>query len=401
MAGLDERGFKRKRYRDILEDMQSRAQDNFGANVNLSNRSPLGILLRLVSWSMAVLWQVAENVYNAGYVDTAEGHQLDHVAKYIGIRRNPAEPATGTIKIEGDEGTEIPAGFKVATEDDIEFETTESVEINGGEVEAEIEALEPGADGNVPAGTITEIINPTAGVDSVNNEEATEGGRDKETDAELKERYDRSVSRGGSSTIESIEATLLDDVEGVRDAQVYYNNTMDDPDSDNIPAKSIAPFVFGGNENDIAEAIFDTKAAGIKSAAISADSSLNKEIDVTDSRGRTHTIGFTRPEEKEVYVDVTLDTDSDFPADGNEQVRTEIVKYIGGQDEDAEEYPGLGLGEDVIYTRIISRIHRVDGIVDITELKVGTSAPPDQEENIDIGAEQVAITDYEKVSVDD
>jgi len=159
-----------------------------------------------------------------------------------------------------------------------------------------------------------------------------------------------------------------------------------------IPPKSIAPFIFGGDDQEIANTIFLMKPGGIRSYGTT-------EIPVTDSRGEQHIIGFTRPNTIHIYVHVELKTDGNFPLDGYEQVRTKIIEYIGGYDEDATEYNGLGLGEDVIYTKIIAAIQQVTGIVDIPVLLVDTQSPPTKTGNIEIALDEVAQTDFEKVSV--
>ena len=62
-----------------------------------------------------------------------------------------------------------------------------------------------------------------------------------------------------------------------------------------------------------------------------------------------------------VNVSATLTVDTAiFPPDGDALVGAAIEGYLSG----------LALGEDVIYTRLISRIHSVAGIVDIPMLTV-------------------------------
>ncbi|GAW29593.1 hypothetical protein ULO1_21630 [Carboxydocella sp. ULO1] len=61
--------------------------------------------------------------------------------------------------------------------------------------------MEPGASGNVAAGTITILAQPVAGITSVNNVATTSGGLDEEDDASLLARYlqrVRSPSAGGN-----------------------------------------------------------------------------------------------------------------------------------------------------------------------------------------------------------
>ena len=389
MMGLSEEGFNRRSREEIQSDMMSRASNLFGENVNLAENSPLGLFIRLLSYPLALIWFTMEKVYNSAFVDTATGQSLDYVAKYIGITRREASKAVGTVEFTGDDGTTIPEGFLLETADPvIEFETTESVTISGGTAEADIQAVEAGIESNVSSNTITEIVNPIAGLDSVTNPSETTGGQDRETDAELRQRYEESVARGGASTIDSIRASLLE-LDGVIDAIVEQNNTMDTVDD--RPPKSIESFVYGGTDEDIAETIFDTKAGGIQAYG-------DVELQVEDSMGTDHTIAFTRPDFIDVYVEADITTNGDFPTGGEDEVKTEIIKYIGGTDTDLVEYDGLTLGEDVIRTKIIAAIHNIDGITDV-DLQIGDSETSLATSNITIGAKEVAITDDTKVDV--
>lgn len=396
MFGLSEKGFKRKRYEDIIADMNSRAKSLFGDNINLFENSPMGLFLRAIAWFVAVLWQLAEKVYSSAYVDTAEGVSLAHVGKYVGISPRPAERARfksdgspAEIVIKGEPGAFIGKGMLLSTKGDVFFRVTEDSALNErGEARARIEAVEPGHSGNVPANTITVIVNPVAGIESVNNPESVTGGRDKETDVEFRERYYRSASKGGSSTAPSIEAALLD-LPNVKDAVVEENTTMEVVND--LPPKCIAPYVFGGDDMEIAKTIFEAKAGGIRSFG-------NDEITVIDSRGKEHIIGFTRPEMLSVYVEIVLTTDASFPPNGNQLVRTEIIRYIGGQDEDGTLFDGLGQGKGVILIKIIAAIDKVPGVTD-AQIKIGKSINNLESRNITISSRQVAETDWEKVKV--
>ncbi len=391
--GLSGKGLKRKRYIDVLESMESRARELFGENVNLTTRSPLGLFIRLVAWSIGTIWQVVEDVYNSAFVDTAEGNNLDRVALYIGITRRPALRATGTAKFTGDDTTVIEEGSIVETEDGIQFATTEEVTIDTGTAEAGIKAVEPGTEGNVPASTITEIVNPIVGLDSVTNEEATEGGLNKETDAELRQRYVDSVARAGASTIDSIRATLLD-LAPVRAALVIENNSIE-IDADGRPPKSFESYILAPDDaetkEEVAQTILEVKAAGVEAHGTESET-------VEDHAGQEHTIGFTFATEVNIEADVTVTISDEYPEDGDEKMVTEIIRYIGGEDEDGAVYAGLSMGEDVIYTQIIKACYKVPGVddVDITINKVGEAAGTD---NISIALTEVAETDHTKVTV--
>lgn len=368
MFGLEPTGFSRKQYSDIVSDMETRARGLFGEDVNLAERSPLGMLIRLFSWSVGILWQLAEKVYFSGYADTAEGVSLDYVAKYIGINRFPAQRATGVVTFTGTEGTIIPEGFLVETVDGIQFETVEEVVIGvSTTVDVDVIALIVGVDGNVADSMITQIVNPIAGLDTVTNAVALLDGRNVESDVEFRERYQRSVAKVGSSTVASIESTILD-IEGVVDALVRENDQIIEVDG--IPAKSISAIVAGGDNTDIALAILSTKAGGIQSFGTTT-------VTVQDSRGVDFDIGFTRPTPVLTDVAITLTTDATFPTDGETTISTEIEEYING----------LGIGQNVIYTKVISLCHVVEGVTNAVVTINGLGA------NLIIGDDEISQFD--------
>lgn len=387
--GLTPQGFKRKRYADVISAMENRARNLFGENINLTERSPLGLFIRVIAWSVTLLWQVAEVVYNAAFVDTATGNDLDKVALYIGIIRMKAKKAIGEVTFTGDNTTIIPAGYLVSTTDDIVFETTDEVVITAGLATATIRAVEPGTQGNVPFNTITEIINPIIGINTVSNAQATTGGRNQETDAEFRTRYALSVAKGGASTIDSIRASLLE-VDGVKSARVIENNS-NTTDADGRPPKSFESYVLGGVASDVAKTILKAKAAGIQAYGTVQET-------VQDDAGQNHIIGFTYATEIGIYVNVTIVKSAAYPVDGDKLIRTEIIKYIGGQDEDGSIYVGLSMGQDVVYVQVIKACLKITGVEDAA-VTIGIVSPPASTSNISINLTEIAETAWQKVVV--
>ena len=389
MFGLNKDGFNRMRYADIIAEMNSRAKSVFGADVNLSEYSPLGMFFKVIAFSMAVIWQLAEYVYYGAYKDTAEGYQLDGVCQYIGITRKPASYATGTVTFTGTAGTVIPLQFLVST-GTYQFWTQQIATIpSGGTVDVPIRAIELGNTSNVLSNTITTIVNPLTGITAVTNALGTTGGADVETDESLRARYDESISLGGASTTSAIEAELLQ-VQNVVDARVIENVTM--ATVDGVPAKAFESTVYGGTNADIADAIYRTKAAGIQAFG-------DIIVPITDDYGQVHNIGFSRVAEITVYVNVVLTTDTElFPVDGMTTIETNIIKYIGGTDADSTKYYGLGLGDDVVYTKIIGICHSVAGVTDVV-VTLSTDNITFTAANVAIATGEVAVTDYAKVVI--
>ncbi|KAB8139257.1 hypothetical protein F9U64_01135 [Gracilibacillus oryzae] len=375
---LDERGFKRKRYADIIASMEQRAREKFGEDVNLSERQFLGILIRVVAWFMSLFAQDLESAYNAGFVETSEGVALDRNAKRQGATRQQALFARGLLTITGEDNTVINSGFLVETARKIQFQTTETATIVNGSVNVPIRALERGVDGNVEANSITDIVTPRVGVNSVTNSEATSGGREKETDLAFKRRLDR------TKKAENRLVFQLLNVEGVIDAFLYENVTMEELNG--LPKKSIEPLVWGGNDQEVAQTILRYKAGGMQSFG-------ETYVEVTDSKQQPQMIGFTRPEEVDVYVNATITGNVDLDA-----VRTKIIEYIGGRDEDGTEYDGLGINDNVIIFQVATHAGTVAGVEDAV-IQVSIDGIDYNSNNIVINRKQRAVTDWEKVVV--
>lgn len=376
---LDRTGFKRRRFQDLFEEMEDKARETFGEKVNTSERSPLGILLRLFAWFLAKIWGVAEDVYNSGYKNTATGNNLARLGPYSGVTLILEQWSRGEVVLTGTPGRTVDAGFQAATETGVYFETTEAVVIGpDGTIAALIEALEPGSRGNVAAGTITIIVNPNPDITAVTNPERTQGGREKETDAEFRDRMDQAVAGGGAASLDALRGALLR-LENVRAAAVIENNTMQ-TDSAGRPPKSYQAYVLGGDDQAIAETIFEKGAAGIEPYG-------DIVVHVPDIGGYLHKVQFSRAEEVQLQISVDVTRNDSYPLDGDAQIRSALVRYVGGED-GGSYYNGLNMGAQVVYTRLISAVYSVAGVEDVS-IQVGIGGALESQ-NVRIEPFQVA-----------
>ena len=389
--GITPKGYRRKTYQEFLDELNSLAQTMFGEDIDLSPDNPLGKVIQILAWYGSQGEEINESIFLNQYVIYAEGKALDNAVKNIGINRKAAQPSSITEKdqviIEGTPGKVIRKGYVVGTKKHIIFNSQEAAEIGeDGKATITVVSQQVGKEANVGPGEINVIVNPETGISKVYNLVAAEGGTDTETDEELRARYFRSLSIGGNATRESIEAALLNQ-EDIIDAKVLENTTMEEKDG--IPPKSIAPLVYGGNDQKIAEIIMKSKAAGIRSYGTT-------EIQVLDSQQMEHTIGFTKPVETPIYVKIRIERDTGY--DGDTQVKTAAIKYIGGIDADQTHYKGLQLGEAVIHSKLLAAIACSNKIKDI-QVEISTEDDNYIEGNIPISKDHIAITDPEKVVI--
>ncbi|MDH2334293.1 baseplate J/gp47 family protein [Paenibacillus polymyxa] len=380
---LDEKGFKRKRFDDLIDEMEDKSKEAYGDRINTSALSPLGIFLRIVAWFLAILYALAEKVYYSGYVNTAEGVSLDRLGPHVGVSRILAQYAVGNVTLTGTPGYTVAAGFLVSTDTDIQYETTSDATFPAsGSMTVPVEAMEAGLSGNVPEGTVTIIVNPVPEVTAVNNTTAILGGRDKETDPEFRDKFSLSVAGGGSATGDAIRGAVLR-VTGVRAAAVIINNTRND-DADGRPPKSYEVYALGGSDEDIANAILERGAAGIESYG-------KISIQVKDLSGNLQPIKFSRAEVVPVHIKIQVYKSTAYPSDGDDRVKSKLVRFIGGTDLDGTVYAGLSMGEDVVMMRLASAAYAIAGVEDVI-IELSTNGVSYGPHNLVVDVQQVAQT---------
>jgi uncharacterized phage protein gp47/JayE len=385
--GLTENGFKKKTYKNILDDLKTKAKDYFGNTLNTSDNSPMGYILRITSWFISSVWEQVENVYYNAYIDTANDTSLDRLTNYLGINRLEPAKSTGEITIEGDANFIVPEGTIFESNTEVQFELLSDLDLESGGINTgDIKSLNAGSNTNVEANSILTVVDNISEITSVYNAEATTGGRDLETDDELRDRYKQSLTISGIATVSSIGGRLLN-LDNVVDVNIRENTTM--TADGNIPAKSIAPVVYGGTNTEVANTILGAKPAGIQCWG---------EIDVSveDNMGYEHTIGITRPTTIPIYIEMTLDVDNTvYNSDSETKIKEDIVNYVGID----ESIYGLKLGDDVIYNKIISIIYQTEGINDIISLDIGIDELNLGTTNITIGDLEVAITNTNNITI--
>ena len=376
--GLTALGFRRPTYTQLLDALEYKARELFGATANLTVRSPIGMFLRIYAWILNILFSLIEDVYNSRFVDTAVGTSLFNLGRAIGLQLLSAQKASGYLVITGPAGTIIPEGWLAGANGGIQFYTVTEAEIGANDT-----ALVParctmtGAEGNVAAETVTVITNPgaVAGLVSVTNPAPFTGGRERETDEEFRDRYYASVDFAGGVNGDAI-----------MDAKVFENDT-DFEDEYGLPPHSIEAVVYGGLSGDIAQQIYSILAGGIQTYG-------EISVQVLTASQAVKVIRFNRPRPVPVYVKIfNLKTGSSFPHNGKELVRQAVVNFIGD-----DESGGVGIGETLYHQRLTAPLYAISGLLDF-DVALGLTPEELATENIEVDSRSKVVTDSEKVSV--
>jgi len=250
------------------------------------------------------------------------------------------------------------------------WSSSSNLGINKASNIASIQAIETGPIYQ-EANTINQIQTPVLGWDSVTNPLAVAVGSDEETDSQLRERFRQSKYLRATNILEALYSALIS-LDNIQEVQIYENDT-DVTDEKGIPAHSFLPIVLGGLDSEVANTIWKRKPLGIRSVG-------NTSVNIYDSQGFAHQIGFQRPSPVTIYINLNLTTDSNYPENGDDSIKTALVSYFSNN---------FGIGDDVIYSRLYTPINSVAGH-QVNSLTIGTSSNPSGTSNIVIPFNAIA-----------
>jgi uncharacterized phage protein gp47/JayE len=147
-----------------------------------------------VAAQIEALYQQCLWVRQQCFPQTASGTYLDQHAQLRGLSRRSGVKATGVLRFLVEEAgtTDLPieAGTVCMTAGLTAFETTQDGVLAAGQTYVDIpaQAAEPGAGGNVGAGTVLSLSLPPVGIAACTNPAPFTGGTDEEDDETLRGR---------------------------------------------------------------------------------------------------------------------------------------------------------------------------------------------------------------------
>lgn len=239
----------------------------------------------------------------------------------------------------------------------------------------------------VSIGALNEIASKVNGLDSAVNYASGITGRAMESDTELRMGLGTRQKQSTANEV-AIQNEILK-VSGVEYARVYSNRDI--VKVDGRPPKSYEAVVVGGDEQEIAELIFEKGPAGVEAFG-------NIIKDVVDSEGFHWDIGFSRPKNRYVWVkvDYSQNSEEDLPLDVVSAIQDNIIAW--GQ-------AALNVGVDLIYQKMFRPVYDVRGI-GFAAIKVAVTSdltPPEDEDylskNIEINEVEIAVLDKARITV--
>lgn len=316
---------------DIKSRVENMMQSIFGADVDMTAETPMGRLVECITVLMTMT--IAVNAQNANQYNiyNASGIFLDAIGNLYMLPRNAATHTRVYAIVTGTEGTVIPttaiaennAGYKFSPENEITIGSD-------GTAKGYFLALESGA---IPCdkGTLTIVSSGIVGWDTITNntEIATVYGTDIESDKSYRDRLVKSRARGTAS-VEAISNAVYNADSNITSCVVLENYSGNTAVKSGVtmPPHSVYICVYGGDNDAIAQAIYDTKTLGAQyTKSAGTATAVSKAI-------KNSTVVFHRPVEVLFKVDVSVDrylyAGSDLVGDVQGYVRNFFVeKGIG------------------------------------------------------------------------
>lgn len=388
----------------VLSDVQNEFKAVFGNDLDVSPETVQGRLIEMISRSRLFTIQACAAVSNMLNLNTANGFVLDDLGSLFLLSRQPATYTTVNVELGGVSGTIVPEGTRLKSLGGEIFVNTEDYKIGsplGAVFRAEKTGIIP-----CPANTLTIILDAVNGLETANNPDNGILGRELETDSEFRIRIKNSLNVNSIAVLSAIRANL-EQIDGVVGTYLYdnYSTSSVGVDDITVPAHSILAIVDGGNEDEIAQVLYNKKTIGagyIDATVIGADgndyilSSItgnksvwlrgNTAFYINNSRmptvgdsiysdaectvqettvsskniesgmevvvryvldpiyGTTYKVEFIRPKIVDLVVNITVARQNYTGSDLESDVKSAIVNWANGKN---DEVDGLKIGTDV------------------------------------------------------
>jgi phage-related baseplate assembly protein len=364
----------------------------------LTDRNP-GSVTRLLAESFAreyaVLSRQLEAVYQAGFVETASGRDLEQLAALLGVERRQRLFASGSVLFSRNSPAPadifVPAGTRISSAEPpgTVFETTEERTLQRGtlSVEAPIQATVGGPAGVVPAQAVRLIHRPILGIDTVANPQPTRFSGSDESDAQLRARLGRTLEAAGRASTGALLGALTT-LPGVREKDIRIaEDYLAHPGvvKLNLALPEMSADELLGAQLQAIDLIEATRPVGVRiehniDAPLAAGAATVGEGAVADDPDE--------PDAPPVDLASSLDPAAMFvPISVEAKLTPTTLALSAAQREQllaqAEAtirafFQEAGLGETLVYNRLVAQLMMLDGVLDVALQMNAPSPGPDQ-----------------------
>lgn len=333
-AQITATGISAPDYDDILQQLKSAFQSIYGSDIDLAPDTQDGQIIAIFARAINDCNQMAIATYNAYSPATAQGAGLASVVKINGLQKKLSSNSTAPVTVVGVAGTTIEGGIigdnaGLGTQWRLPSPLLIPAE---GTIDTTATCTQTGAI-TAQENTLTVIVTPTLGWQSVTNPETAAPGAPVEQDAQLRARQSESTANGAETVIEALYGAVAE-IPLVQQVQIYENDA-DAPDANGVPAHSIAVVVLGGDAQAILQTIAAKKSPGTGTAGTSS-------AVIVDSKGVPNTYRYYPMTEESIYATVTVVPLTGYSNVVGQKIQQALSDWINS----------LAMGETVFYGKL-------------------------------------------------
>ena len=319
---IDETGLHMPTYIDIRNKQIEDAKNIFGQDIYLGEDSQDYQYICTISEKIYDAFQLAQQVYNNRGPNVAIGTGLDSIVKINGIKRKPHTYSKCNVIVSGAKNTQIKNG--IATDKgNIKWILPSNVTIpENGQIEVLAICEIPGPIVANP-GDITGIYNPTFGWNGIYNKCNADLGSYIEDNSKLRKRQSQSTAQASLTMLEGTAGNVAQ-VKNVRRSRTYENDT-NLVDKLGLPPHSITVVVEGGDDKEIANAIWIHKGVGCYTNG-------DKVVDIVDSKGQLTPIRFFRPTYVDIEVTINIKKLNYYTTETTESIKKNLQSYLNSME---------------------------------------------------------------------
>lgn len=387
--GVTPSGFVRKPLSVILSEVRASQIGGIASDLDVSDETPLGQINGILGDAAEACWELGEDVFNSDDPDSAEDAALDNVCSLTGTYRRSAGFAyvNGRVNLDAGKTLSLGAVAHISDHPEERFLTTFNVTNSSGAaawVNVQFKSESPSTR-TVGIGQLSTIAEAQTGWNQVDNASEGTPGIVQDSNPTLRARRVEELDGLGGSTIAAITADLLRAFPNELRTCNGYENDGDTIDANGLPPHSVEMLIDDGgvlSNNDVAQVIWKSRGGGIQTYGNTSGTAI-------DSNGVSRTVAFSRPVEKDVWIEVDVD-DSPTTYAGDTAVKDAIL---------AEGASKLRSGVDVVALVYRSAPLVVAGVNDVTAIRLGFSASPSGTANLTIGVREIAQLDASRILV--
>ena len=306
-------------YNDVLLGYQQGYANIYGVDVSIEPDDIDSQWIAIQAQAYFDLCQMIGVIYNSWGVLNTTGPMLDNICALTNTQRQIPTNSTAVVTITGTAFSLITNGVigdnqNLATTWDLPASVTIP---SGGSIAVTATCTTQGAVSAL-AGSLTQILTPTAGWQSVTNPVPAIPGAAVETDAQLVQQQQLSVASGSMTAMQAIAAAVKN-VPGVSEVS-YLNNDTSLP-VQGVPPGSFSIVVAGGDVNAVAAAIAAKKPPGIQSFGTTS-------AVVFDSNGVPNTINWFELALVELNIQITISPKTGYQAQTGASIQKAVAAFI-------------------------------------------------------------------------